>query len=558
MSSAESSRLLRAIVLGLLGLCVASGAGIADVYLHRGVEDSASLPYVVQVSGRELATNIDLLSFAPDQYESVVTTLKSGGFVYVRQPINWSAIEPQRGAFEWGAYDQALSAFSEHGIQVLAVLAGSPSWARDPAAANQVDAPPLDVNDYAAFVQAFVDRYKDQVEFVQLWDLPNRADHWGGVAASPLQYSDLLANGFNASRTANADTKVVVAELDPLGDGALGADLRFLQGIYDTGRSVFFDVVAARVDGGSSSPLNRNVSGSQPGLSRAILFRELMERNGDDGKPVWLSHYGWDAGADGNVSREDQAKFMVGGIERAQSEWPWMGLMFAWSLIPNPSDPASAGYALLNVDRTATPAYTALTAYGTGPEADLAETGFVPMESQPIGYEGNWGDQHLDDRIFKTTSEIGATATLRFRGTGVVAYLRGASDAGPLRATLDGGNIPGWPTEDGITTIDLEYTQAQNLWVTLASGLDDGPHELRLTLGGPGQLTIGGIVVSRDRPMVWPIALLTIAALVLGIFALREIGYVVAMKAGQLQRRGDVTLQPPLPHMPDWRPTRRT
>jgi hypothetical protein len=323
------------------------------------------------------------------------------------------------------------------------------------------------------------------------------------------------------------------------------------------GRSVFFDVVAARVDGGSASPLNRNVSGSQPGLSRAILFRELMERNGDETKPVWLSHYGWDARDGGNVSRDDQAKFMVGGIERAQSEWPWMGLMFAWSLIPDQNDPASAGYSLLNQDRTATPAYTALTAYGTSEDARMAATGYVPMESQPVTYQRNWEDQHLEDRVFKTTSETGASATLRFRGTGVVAFLRGSQDAGPLQATLDGGNIPGWPVEDGVTTIDLQYTQAQNLWITLASGLDDGPHELTLTLGGPGQLTIGGIVVARERPMDWPIALLTFASLALGIFALREIGYVVATKSGLLQRRGDASLQPPLPHMPDWRPTRR-
>jgi len=75
----DAARLARAAVFALLGLCVTLGAAIANVYLHRGVETSTKLPYVVQASGRELATNVDFLMFDPSTYDAVAAALKEAG-----------------------------------------------------------------------------------------------------------------------------------------------------------------------------------------------------------------------------------------------------------------------------------------------------------------------------------------------------------------------------------------------------------------------------------------------------------------------------------------------
>ncbi len=552
---ADASRFFSAVVCALLGLCVAAGAAMTDVYFHRGVETSAAPPYVVHVSGRDMATNVDLLTFTPDQVDPVASVLATNGFLMVRQPFSWAAIEPSRGEFVWEPYDRIVNALQTHSIQIVAVLAHSPDWARSPAGIGSVDAPPAVIEDYASFVQQVVARYKGKVQYVQLWDLPNRADRWGGVAATPVQYTDLLALGFNAARTGEAETKVVLAEFDPAGDGMFGADLRFLRAIYDLGRSGFFDVVAARIDGGTASPYDRTVHQQRENLSRAVLFRELMVAKGDVEKPIWLTRYGWQTPS---VSAEDQAAFLVGAIERARAEWPWLGVMFVWDLMPNGTSELSEGYALLNANRVGTPAFTALSAFGGRPEAALAGTGFVPMDSRPIEYVRTWQDQHLDDRVFKTTRETTASATLRFRGTGVVAYLRQSTEAGNLRATLDGGPLPGWGGDETGSLIDLESFQARNVWFTLASGLDDEPHELVLALETPSELTIGGIVISRHPPLVWPVGLLAVAAFVLIARALREVSYLAATRSGSLQaRRGGIELRPPLPHLPDWRPSRR-
>ena len=111
-----------------------------------------------------------------------------------------------------------------------------------------------------------------------------------------MAYVSLLAVGSNAARGANPNAVVLLAELDPFpGDGGTN-DLQFLRQVYNAGGSAFFDIVAARVDGGARTPYDRAVRPDEAALSRVILIREAMAAAGDAAKPIWATHYGWDTG----------------------------------------------------------------------------------------------------------------------------------------------------------------------------------------------------------------------------------------------------------------------
>jgi len=557
-SDKDANHLVRAVFLLLLGLCVASGAAISDIYLHRGVESGSEQPYVVQSTGRDLAINIDLSLFPPTRYDSIATVLQTSGYRFVRQHFSWSSIEATKGTYSWTDYDAMVASLSAHGIKIVAVLDGSPGWSRDSAKASYFDAPPLNAADYASFVGQFVQHYTDTIQFVQIWDAPNLPDHWGGVPASPSDYVSLLTPAFNASRAANSETKVVLGELDPYGPGTTaGDDLRFLRQAYDAGAQNFFDILSARVDGGTSSPYDRKVSSGRTNLSRAILFRELLIDHGDDAKPVWFTHYGWKAGSSGDVGQAEQADFLVSGLKRARAEWPWSGLMFGWDLLPRLSPDNSTGYSLLDASGGATPAFKALSEFALAGNTDTAPTGFVPMDSSPVQYGGSWADQHLNRRTFKTTSETGASATVTFKGAGLVAFLRRSPQAGPIHVTIDGKPLPGRPVEDGAGLIALEYFQAQDIPVLLVTGLSDDVHTLTITLSGAGQLTLGGLVVVRNPPLLWPVIVLLVVAGLLIMAAFRETIYMIAIRAGYLQRRRGIELMPELPRMPEFRPSSR-
>jgi hypothetical protein len=547
----DGERLALASVLIVVGLVLTAGGALADVSLHRGVETGGEAVWVRHPSGRDLATNVDLTRFAPDQLDEVVTALQSAGFRYVRQSFSWAEIEPERGTFSWQRYDAIVATLAKHSVTPVAVLHRSPGWARAPTEVDAFDAPPVNVNDYERFVREVVGRYGNRVPFVQLWDLPNRPDHWGGAAPDPAAYVRILGIGSNAARTAGPNTTIVLAELDPRPTSRpIDDDLAFLRAVYQNDGAPFFHVVAARVEGGQRSPFDRRIDQDSVSVSRAILFREVIIEEGDAAKPVWATHYGWTVGAGpDSVDADHQAAFSIAGIERSRSEWPWMGPTFAWGLVPGEDlgggvDP---GMSLLQSNGGATPFFAALEKFDGSQQTDAAPTGFLPVNARQFVYEGNWEDQHLGTTTYRTTREVGARTTVRFAGTGLVALLRLSPEAGTVNAVLDGKRID----------VSLQSLQAQDLEVSLASGLNDGIHNLTLTLAEPGQLTIGGLEIERTVPLRWPIMLLVIGGLALLFLGLRDLLYTIAERTGRLRRRGGTDLWPELPQLPDWRPARR-
>jgi hypothetical protein len=68
---------------------------------------------------------------------------------------------------------------------------------------------------------------------------------------------------------------------------------------------------------------------------------------------------------------------------------------------------------------------------------------------------------------------------------------------------------------------------------------------------------IGGFLVSRERPMIWPIAVLVAAGLVALFLGLRSLAFLAAEHVGLVQPKSDAPAQTPLPILPDWKPAPR-
>jgi hypothetical protein len=363
----------------------------------------------------------------------------------------------------------------------------------------------------------------------------------------------LRAAGANGAREGESEVKVLLPELALHADApAKGNDLDYLAGIYSSGGRSFFDIVALSLDGTVYSPDDRQVSETRQNLSRAILFRELMLDEDDAAKPVWATSFGW--AAKGDISRNTQAEFVGRGLQRSWAEWPWMGLMVQWRFLADPDSP-DAPYSIVLPDGTATPLYDRLVNESLRKESVVAHTGFTPMDSVAIKYQGNWQDQHLEGRTFKTTSQVGSSMTLTFTGTGAVAFMRSGPRVGEIRIMLDGEVIAGGGGADG-TTWDFSWWETRDLPRSLLNGLDDTTHVMTITLAGDGELTLGGMVVARDAPFIWPIMLMSAASFIAFFLAMRSFIYLVAVRAGHLLRK-DARPNPALPAMPNWRPSRR-
>ncbi len=552
----DLSRFIIAMLFLAGGLGLGATAALMDNYLHRGVESGAEQPYVVQPTGKELATNVDLRLFPDAEIDSVAHELNQSGFRYVRQEFSWQQLEPTQGNFQWAAYDSIVQTLTRNGVQVIAVIKNAPGWATGTGVLKSADSPPSDPEMLHAFTLALTQHFGGSVPFLQIWDRPNLASHWGGTPATGESFLPFLGAAYNGARAGNGEVKIITPELAMVSDQVNGqTDLGFIEDLLRANGGPFMDVVGLSLDGGTLSPDDRRVSPDRHNMSRAILFRDILVKAGFTQTPIWATSFGWSA--NGDLSRDRQGEYVVRGMQRSWSEWPWMGLMIQWSFIDPDEHSPDASYAIVLPDGHGTPLYSQLTAKDIRTRAEIANTGFAPMDSSAVSYEGNWQNQHLEGRTFRTSSESQSSATLNFRGTGLIAYVRTGPQSGNVKIELDGKVISGGFGDSGSEWSFQDYLGTNDYPHTLLSNLDDSQHTVTITLVGPGELTLGGLEVVRGAPFIWPVMLITVGSLLLIFFAVRSLVYLVAIRAGYLRSRSGLDLWPQLPQMPDWQPRRR-
>jgi hypothetical protein len=126
---------------------------------------------------------------------------------------DWSAIEPERGAFRWSDLDAAVRAAGAAGLSVTLVLAYTPRWAsiatgvelRDRAIFTRQ--PVRRIEDWETFVRKAVSRYRSRVMEWQVWttlSLPI----WRGT---PRDYVRYLVATRKITRAVDPHSRVVLA-----------------------------------------------------------------------------------------------------------------------------------------------------------------------------------------------------------------------------------------------------------------------------------------------------------------------------------------------------------
>ena len=276
------------------------------------------------------------------------------GFTWIRQPMPWQDVEIHgRGDFEdrrnspprsaWYKYDTIVRQAEAHGLEVVFRLDNPPAWSRVGGDGIGVQAPPDDPADFAAFAQAVADRYKGRVRYYQIWNEPNIYPEWGEQPVSPEAYAELLAAAARAIRSVDSDAVIVLAAMAATtayaGDTEPGGnlnDLIYLQRLYDAGAAEWFDILAVQGYGLWSGPLDRRMHPLVMNFGRVRYVRDLMVRNGDGAKPMWISEMNWNPvpldwpAPFGRVTPDEQGRFLIQAFRRIEDEWPWLTLANVW------------------------------------------------------------------------------------------------------------------------------------------------------------------------------------------------------------------------------------
>jgi len=177
--------------------------------------------------------------------QKVFSLLKQLEVDWVRIPFYWTYLEPQKGRLELAQQDKMIAEFSEKGINILLLVAGSPEWAvEDYVKASAM--PPDDPDDYVAFLAKVAKRYKDKAVAWEIWNEPDNPPYWGRKKSTPQQYMDLLAPAYKAIKKADpgaivAGACVLIQFLNE------EPDYSYLQGLLELGLLNYCDAVSVHI-----------------------------------------------------------------------------------------------------------------------------------------------------------------------------------------------------------------------------------------------------------------------------------------------------------------------
>jgi hypothetical protein len=288
----------------------------------------------------------------PAKRERQVEMIADVGFHWIRQEFPWEDIEVHgKGDFTdrrndpagidaWDKYDQIVDLAERYGLEIIARLGNPPSWSRAAGDAAGSFAPPDDITDYGDFVAAVVSRYAGRVTYFQIWNEPNIYPEWGEAPVDPEAYTRLLCHAYARAKEANPEAVMLSGALAPTHDldGRNLNDLVFLQRMYDAGAGQCFDILSVQGYGLWSGPTDRRQQPTTINYARNVMVRDMMVQNGDAGKAIWISEMNWNpvpdsvlaTGTYGQVSPEQAARYAPLAYERAEHDWPWIGVINFW------------------------------------------------------------------------------------------------------------------------------------------------------------------------------------------------------------------------------------
>ncbi|MFO7537160.1 MAG: cellulase family glycosylhydrolase, partial [Chloroflexota bacterium] len=251
-----------------------------------------------------------------EKRDQSLALIRAAGFEMIRQEFTWEDIEiAGKGDFEdrrnveaigvvdaWAKYDNIVDLAEQHEIQILARLSNPPSWSRAlPDEEIGGLAPPDDFNDFADFAAAVAERYRSRITYFQVWNEPNGNEEWGLRDVDPEAYTELLCLSYGRIKAANPDAVVLAAALTPTMamDGRHMNELIYLQRMYNAGAADCFDAMSVQGYGLWSGALDQRLRPTVINYPRHLFIRDIMVRQGDGHKPIWISEMGW------NVVPED-------------------------------------------------------------------------------------------------------------------------------------------------------------------------------------------------------------------------------------------------------------
>ncbi len=294
-----------------------------------------------ELGGHVLGLGLDTVSY-----------MNQAGMTWVKKQLRYNLGDGTDGAQNF------ISDAQSKGFKILLGIVGYPDQ----------------MGDYENYVQQYAE-FLGQVaalgpDAIEIWNEPNIASEWPEGQIDGARYTQMLAAGFNAIKTANPNVIVISAAPAPTGaeaafPGRVVNDDRFMQQMANAGAGNFLDCIGLHYNEGAVAP---SASSGDPtrNFYPTLYFGSMLQRGTlvASGKPIcwtelgYLSPDGFETPLPGNfswgseTSVAEQAAWLAEAVSlSAQSASPRVRLMIVWNVNFNiyGADP-QAGFAMIRPD----------------------------------------------------------------------------------------------------------------------------------------------------------------------------------------------------------------
>jgi hypothetical protein len=363
-------------------LAVAASSLIGFLVLLAPIASSAQT--TAPPAGFAYGFQVHLWHFDQTARSNVIGDVKQTGFNWMTEQIEWQSVETDVGQYDWSNLDNIVNDGTNAGLRIMLSFAHAPAFYRTETSGLM----PGDPSTFGQFMQAVATRYAGKIQAYELWNEENLDREAGPGNVDPTTYLPILEAGYGGVKAGDPTAMVLLGAPSPTGadiPGAVIDDLSYLQQLYaiNGGEVIgYFDALSAHPSGFSNPPDctpatpecslsgGFNSDDSFFAFTRISEYRDVMVQNGDAGKQIWLTEFGYCSNSMPPpgyeycryITEEQQAQFLVQAFKMAR-QLPYVGGMFQWNLNFQMSVPQSDekwGFGIVRPDYSGRPAYGAL------------------------------------------------------------------------------------------------------------------------------------------------------------------------------------------------------
>jgi polysaccharide biosynthesis protein PslG len=312
---------------------------------------------------------------------NVIGDVKQAGFNWITEQIEWDAVEMAPGDYDFTQLDNIVGDANTAGLNVMLSFEHAPLFYRTDTSGLM----PGDPGTYGALLSAVASRYAGKVQAYELWNEENLDREAGPGNVDPSTYLPLLESGYTSIKAADPNALVLLGAPSPTGvdvPGSIMDDVEYLQNLYAINNGEvagYFDIMSAHPSGFSNPPDctpatpecslsgGWNTDDSFFAFTRVSEYRDVMVQNGDGGKQIWFTEFGYCSNPTpppgyeycGKVTPEQQGQFLLEAFQMAR-QTPYVGAMFQWNLnfqMSVPQEDEKWGFGIVNADYSGRPAY---------------------------------------------------------------------------------------------------------------------------------------------------------------------------------------------------------